>query len=97
MGRWEIGARHWGLFPTLRGCYGPPPEAARQLRDPDGAIDFLPKGTGGTAANDLPIPLARRLIEATRLPEARQVLRDALAKEPTNAAALDLVKQIGAQ
>jgi hypothetical protein len=38
-----------------------------------------------------------RLVEANRLPEARQALRDALAKEPTNAAALELQKQIGAQ
>ena len=35
--------------------------------------------------------------EATRLPEARQILRDVLTKEPANAAALDLQKQIGAQ
>ena len=38
--------------------------------------------------------MGQGLIEATRR-EARQVLRDALAKEPTNAAALDLQKQIG--
>jgi O-antigen ligase/Flp pilus assembly protein TadD len=43
------------------------------------------------------ITLAHSLIEAGRLPEARQVLRDVLALDPTNAAALDLQKQIGAQ
>jgi len=55
------------------------------------------RGIAATDANDLRITLSRRLIEASRLAEARQVLRDALAKDPTNAAALDLQKQIGAQ
>jgi len=85
------------LFPTLPGFYATASEAARQLRDTDGSIDFLRKGIVATDSNDLRITLARRLIEATRLPEARQVLRDALAKEPTNAVALDLQRQIGAQ
>jgi O-antigen ligase/cytochrome c-type biogenesis protein CcmH/NrfG len=85
------------LFPTLPGYYSVASEAARLLRDTDAAIDFLRKGIVATDSNDLRVTLARRLIEATRLPEARQVLRDALAKEPTNAAALDLQKQIGAQ
>ena len=85
------------LFPTIAGYYTVGSEAARQLRDTDAAVDFLRRGIAATDANDLRVTLARRLIEATRLPEARQVLRDALAKEPTNAAALDLQKQIGAQ
>jgi O-antigen ligase/Tfp pilus assembly protein PilF len=85
------------LFPTIPGYYTVGSEAARQLRDTEVAIDFLRRGIAATDANDLRVTLARRLIEATRLPEARQVLRDALAKEPTNAAALDLQKQIGAQ
>jgi O-antigen ligase len=85
------------LFPTLPGYYSVASEAARQLRDTDAAVDFLRRGIVATDSNDLRVTLARRLIEATRLPEARQVLRDALAKEPTNAAALDLQKQIGAQ
>ena len=85
------------LFPTLSGYYSVASEAARQLRNTDAAVDFLRKGIVATDSNDLRIALARRLIEATRLPEARQVLRDALAKEPTNATALDLQKQIGAQ
>ena len=59
------------------------------------AIDFLRRGVAATDANDLRIALARRFIESSRLPDARQVLRDALAKEPTNAAALDLQKQNG--
>ena len=85
------------FFPTLPGFYSVASEAARQLRDTDTAIEFLRRGIGATDANDLRITLARRLIEASRLAEARQVLRDALAKDATNAAALDLQKQIGAQ
>jgi len=67
------------------------------LGDDNGAIDILRQGILATDSNDLRVALARSLIAATRLPEARQVLRDALAKEPTNPAALDLQKQIGAQ
>ena len=85
------------LFPTIPGYYSVASEAARQLRDNDAAIDLLRRGIGVTDSNDLRVALARRLIEATRLPEARQVLRDALAKDPASAAALDLQKQIGAQ
>ena len=85
------------FFPTIPGYYTVASEAARQLRDTDSAIEFLRKGIAATDSNDLRIALARRLIEATRLPEARQILRDVLTKEPANAAALDLQKQIGAQ
>jgi O-antigen ligase/Tfp pilus assembly protein PilF len=85
------------LFPTIPGYYSVASEAARQLRDTEAAIDFLRTGIVATDANDLRITLARRLIEASRLAEARQVLRDALAKEPTNASAIELQKQIGAQ
>ncbi len=85
------------LFPTVPGYYTVASEAARQLRDTDASIDFLRQGIVATDSNDLRVMLARRLIEATRLPEARQVLRDVLANQPTNAAALDLQKQIGAQ
>jgi tetratricopeptide (TPR) repeat protein len=83
------------LFPTIPGYYTVASEAARQLRDTEGAIDFLRKGVSATESNDLRIMLARRFMEANRLPEARGVLREALAKEPTNAAALDLQRQIG--
>lgn len=85
------------LFPTIPGYYTVASEAARQLRDTEGAIDLLRKGIAATESNDLRVMLARRFIEANRLPEARGVLREALAKEPTNAAALDLQRQIGAQ
>ena len=85
------------LFPTIPGYYAVASEAARQLRDTDASIDLLRRGVAATDANDLRITLARRLIEATRLPEARQVLRDALVKDPNNASAIELQKQIGAQ
>jgi O-antigen ligase/cytochrome c-type biogenesis protein CcmH/NrfG len=85
------------LFPTIASYYSVASEAARLNRDTNAAIDVLRKGIVATDSNDLRVTLARRLIEAGRLPEARQVLRDALAKEPTNVAALDLQKQIGAQ
>src|SRR6185503_11998977 len=83
------------LFPTIPGYYTVASEAARQLRDMDRAIDFLRQGVAATDANDIRVALARRLIEANRVPEAREVLRAALAKEPTNAAALELQRQIG--
>ena len=85
------------LFPTIAGYYSVASEAARLNRDTDAAIELLRKGIVATDSNDLRVTLARRLIEASRLPEARQVLRDALAKEPTNVAALDLQRQIGTQ
>jgi O-antigen ligase/cytochrome c-type biogenesis protein CcmH/NrfG len=93
----ESEQRAIAILPTIPGYYTVASEAARQLRDTEGAIDFLRRGIVATDSNELRVMLARRLIEANRLPDARQVLRDALAKEPTNAAALDLQKQIGAQ
>jgi O-antigen ligase/Flp pilus assembly protein TadD len=85
------------FFPTNSTYYAVAAEAALRLRDNDAAIDILRQGVAATEANDLRLTLARRLIDANRLPEARQVLRDALAKDPTNTAALDLQKQIGTQ
>jgi len=85
------------LFPTIAGYYALASEAALQLRDTDAAISFLRAGVAALNSNELRVTLARRLIEANRVPEARQVLRDVLSTEPTNTAALDLQKQIGAQ
>ena len=96
-GALESERRAIALFPTIPGYYANASDAARQLRDTDAAIDLLRRGIAATDSNDLRIALARRLIEATRLAEAREVLRDAVSKDPTNAAALDLQKQIGAQ
>jgi tetratricopeptide (TPR) repeat protein len=83
------------LFPKIPGYYLLASEAARQLRDSDAAIAFLRRGVDALNSNDLRVTLARRLIEANRLPEARQVLREVLATEPANTAALELQKQIG--
>ncbi len=85
------------FFPTIPAYYTVASDAARQLGDTDAAIEVLRTGIAATDSNDLRITLAHRLIEASRVPEARQVLREALTKEPANAAALDLQKQIGAQ
>jgi len=93
----ESERRAIALFPTVPGYYTFASEAAHQLGDSDTAIAFLRQGVAALNSNDLRITLARRLIEANRLPEARQVLSDVLVVEPTNAAALDLQKQIGAQ
>jgi len=60
-------------------------------------VVFLRGGVAALNSNDLRVTLARRLIEASRIAEAREVLREILATDPTNAAALDLQKQIGAQ
>ena len=86
-----------GLFPTIPSYYTLASEASRQLRDTDAAIAFLRGGVAALNSNDLRVTLARRLIEASRIAEAREVLREILATDPTNAAALDLQKQIGAQ
>jgi O-antigen ligase/cytochrome c-type biogenesis protein CcmH/NrfG len=96
-GAFESERQAIAFIPTIPQYYAVASEAARQLGDTDAAIDSLRKGIAATDANDLRVTLARRLIDANRLPEARQVLRDALAKDSTNAAALDLQKQIGAQ
>ena len=85
------------MFPTVPGYYTFASEAALKVGDTDGAIAFLRAGVAALNSNDLRITLARRLIEASRITEARDVLRDVLATDPTNAAALDLQKQIGAQ
>ena len=85
------------LFPTIAAYYALAAEAALQLRDTDAAISFLRAGVAALNSNELRVTLARRLIEANRVPEARQVLREVLSTEPTNTAALDLQKQIGAQ
>ena len=85
------------LFPTNPGYYTVASDAARANGDTDAAIAFLRRGVAALNSNDLRMTLARVLVEAGRLPEARQVLRDVLALDPTNAPALDLQRQIGAQ
>jgi O-antigen ligase/tetratricopeptide (TPR) repeat protein len=93
----ESEQRAIALFPTIPGYYTVASDAAHELGDIDGAIAFLRGGVAALNSNDLRIALARLLIDAGRLGDARQVLRDVLALDPTNAPALDLQKQIGAQ
>lgn len=83
-----------GFFATDPRYYTLAAEAARQLHDTAASIDFLRQGVGSTDSNDLRVALARALIAAGRISDARAVLGDALTKEPANAAALDLLKQI---
>jgi O-antigen ligase/Flp pilus assembly protein TadD len=93
----ESEQRAIALVPTIPAYYMVASAAARELRDTDEAIAFLRSGVAALNSNDLRIALARLLVDAGRLPDARQVLRDVLALDPTNAAALELQKQIGAQ
>ena len=65
------------------------------LGDADGAIATLREGVAATDWNALRITLARRLLEAGRLAEARLVIREALDRDPANGAALDLQRQAG--
>jgi cytochrome c-type biogenesis protein CcmH/NrfG len=71
-------------------------ESARQLRDNPAMIEFLQQGVAATDSNDIRLQLAVRLIEASRRAEARQVLTDVLAKDPQNASARDLLRQLDA-
>jgi O-antigen ligase/cytochrome c-type biogenesis protein CcmH/NrfG len=76
--------------------YSQASEAARQLKDATAAIDFLQRGVAATDSNDLRLTLAIRLIESSRHAEARQVLRDLVAKDPSNKPAADLLRQLEA-
>jgi len=67
------------------------------LGDTDTAMLTLGEGIRATDWNPLRISLAQRFIATNRLAEARKVIEDALSREPGNAAALELQKQIGAQ
>ncbi|HEV8537184.1 MAG TPA: O-antigen ligase family protein [Candidatus Limnocylindria bacterium] len=88
----ELQAIHY--LPTEPRFYTVASEAARQARDTNASLDFLRAGVAATDSNELRLTLARGLIDADRIAEARTVLRDALAKEPSNATAVALMKQI---
>jgi O-antigen ligase/cytochrome c-type biogenesis protein CcmH/NrfG len=93
----ESEQRAIALFPTIPGYYTLASEAAQKLGDTDAAITFLRRGVAALNSNDLRIALARRLIEASRIAEARDVLREVLTTDSTNAAALELEKQIASR
>jgi O-antigen ligase/Flp pilus assembly protein TadD len=94
-GAFESEQRAIALFPTIPSYYTLAADAAGRLGDIDAAIAVLRGGVAALNSNDLRIALARRLIEAGRMSEARDVLREVLNKDSANGAAIDLQKQIG--
>jgi O-antigen ligase/Flp pilus assembly protein TadD len=83
------------LYPGDPRYYTVAADAARQLGETTRSLDLLRAGIVATDSNDLRLTLARRLIDARSENEARSVLRDILQREPTNAAAAELLKRIG--
>jgi cytochrome c-type biogenesis protein CcmH/NrfG len=82
------------LYPGEPKYYTVAADAARRQGDVPRSLEFLRQGVANTDANDLRLTFARRLIEASRFTEARAVLQIVIAREPANAAAADLLKQI---
>jgi O-antigen ligase len=81
-------------FPTDPSFYTVAADAARRLGDTQRSLEFLRQGVVNTDSNDLRLTFARRLSDASQYTEARAVLKDALTRDPGNAAAADLLKQI---
>jgi len=82
------------LYPGDPKYYTVAADAARRLSDVPRSLEFLRRGVANTDANDLRVTFARRLIEAGQFAEARAVLQVVISREPANAAAADLLKQI---
>ncbi|MEP6694386.1 MAG: O-antigen ligase family protein [Chloroflexota bacterium] len=82
------------LYPGDPKYYTVAADAARRLSDVPRSLELLRQGVANTDANDLRVTFARRLIEANQFAEARAVLQVVIAREPANAAAADLLKQI---
>jgi tetratricopeptide (TPR) repeat protein len=82
------------LYPGDPKYYTVAADAARRLGDTARSLDLLRQGVANTDANDLRVTFARRLIDASQYTEARAVLQVVIAREPANAAAADLLKQI---
>ncbi len=83
------------LYPGDPRYYTVAADAARLGGDTTRSLDLLRAGVAATDSNDLRVTLARRLIDARDVTEARAVLNDVLRSEPANAAAADLLKRIG--
>ncbi len=81
-------------FPTETTFYTVAADAARQNGNVPQSLDFLRQGVANTNSNGLRVTFARRLIDAAQFAEARSVLQVVVTQEPTNTAAVDLVKQI---
>ena len=83
------------LISTEPSYYTVAADAKRLSGDVPASLDYLRKGVDATDSNDLRLTLARRLIESRRETEAKSVLQDVLKKDPENADAAALLKQIG--
>lgn len=93
-GALESSQRAIALYPGDPAYYTLAADTARRQGDAGRSLGFLRQGISNTDSNEIRVALARRLIETDQIPEARSVLTEALAREPANAAALDLVKQM---
>jgi O-antigen ligase/Flp pilus assembly protein TadD len=82
------------LYPGDPKYYTVAADVARRQGDVPRSLEFLRRGVANTDANDLRLTFARRLIEASQYTDARAVLKDVLTREPANAVAVDLLKQI---
>jgi O-antigen ligase/cytochrome c-type biogenesis protein CcmH/NrfG len=83
------------LIPTTASYYTVAADGKRLAGDVPASLDYLRQGVAATDSNDLRLTLARRLIESRRETEAKGVLQDVLKKDPENADAASLLKQIG--
>ena len=93
-GALENAQRAIALYPGDPNYYTVAADAARRLGDVPRSLELLRQGVASNDAIDLRLTFARRLIEAGQFAEARTVLQVVLTREPTNAAAVDLLKQI---
>jgi tetratricopeptide (TPR) repeat protein len=82
------------LYPGEPKYYTVAGDAARQQGDTQRSLEFLRQGVANTDSNDLRLTFARRLSDASQYTEARAVLKELLTRDPSNAAATDLLKQI---
>ena len=85
------------LYPLDTRYYTVGADAARLAGNTTRSLDLLREGVAATGSNELRLVLAQRLIDGRSDLEARAVLTEVLRTDPTNATALALMKQIGAQ
>jgi tetratricopeptide (TPR) repeat protein len=93
-GALESEQRAIALYPGEPKYYTVAGDAARLLGETQRSLEFLRQGVVNTDSNDLRLTFARRLSDASQYTEARAVLKDLLTRDPGNAAAADLLKQI---
>lgn len=83
------------LYPADTRYYTVGADAARLAGNIARSLDVLRAGVAATNSNELRLVLAQRLIDGKSDLEARAVLNAVLQRDPTNATALQLMKQIG--